>query len=228
MMVKQKICQKCGGNFPNHIYHNGKRVTLQRRKYCLDCSPYGKHNTRQLEKPVKKKRVRSYPYDSERVNKKRHENKVRAITYLGGKCSKCGFVGSLRCYDFHHTDQDEKEYQIAFIILHSWSKIKNELDKCILVCGNCHMELHDIKYPDTAQNRHALKYRKKSVMYLGGSCVKCGYKDSLRALCFHHRNLDEKKFEINGAYNYSWKRIQEELDKCDLMCINCHRELHHS
>lgn len=44
------VCNKCGSYFPNWIKIDNKRKNLKNRKYCLDCSPYGLHNTKQIEK----------------------------------------------------------------------------------------------------------------------------------------------------------------------------------
>lgn len=59
----------------------------------------------------------------------------------------------------------------------------------------------------------------------------CGYDRCPRALDFHHRDPQEKDFEIAKARDYSLKKdgekLKRELDKCDLLCSNCHRELHH-
>ena len=68
-------------------------------------------------------------------------------------------------------------------------------------------------------------FKQKCVDYLGSECNKCGYKKSLAALDFHHRNGDGKNIHITrGTVN--WKEIKAELDKCDLLCANCHRESH--
>ncbi len=66
----------------------------------------------------------------------------------------------------------------------------------------------------------------KSVEYKGGECILCGYNKCIQALDFHHTNPSEKDFTISGKYNLSWDRIKNELDKCILVCSNCHRELH--
>jgi transcriptional regulator with XRE-family HTH domain len=66
----------------------------------------------------------------------------------------------------------------------------------------------------------------KSVDYKGGECTLCGYKKCIQALDFHHTNPSEKDFTISGNYNISWDRIKNELDKCILVCSNCHREIH--
>jgi len=66
-----------------------------------------------------------------------------------------------------------------------------------------------------------------SVEYKGGKCEKCGYDRCIDALEFHHNDLSKKDFGISEkGYTRSWKRVMEELDKCIMICANCHRELH--
>lgn len=72
--------------------------------------------------------------------------------------------------------------------------------------------------------RFAIK--QKAVIYKGGCCFKCGYKRSLRALHFHHRDPKMKEFGVSSMHCLSWDRIKRELDKCDILCSNCHAELH--
>lgn len=69
------------------------------------------------------------------------------------------------------------------------------------------------------------KSKVRAVVYKGGTCVDCGYSRCLGALHFHHRNPSDKDFTISG-HNWSWDRIRAELDKCDLVCANCHAERH--
>lgn len=68
--------------------------------------------------------------------------------------------------------------------------------------------------------------KKKSVEFLGGRCQICGYDRCLSALSFHHRDPRKKKFSIASSYNVSWKKLEKELKKCDLLCLNCHAEVH--
>lgn len=71
------------------------------------------------------------------------------------------------------------------------------------------------------------KVRQMSVEYKGGKCEICGYDRCIDALEFHHKNLYEKYFSISEkGYTRSWKKVMEELDKCTILCANCHRELH--
>ena len=70
------------------------------------------------------------------------KNKLRAVYYKGGKCQLCGYNKSIRALQFHHIDPNEKDFGISGGTK-SFEKMKPELDKCILVCSNCHCEIHD-------------------------------------------------------------------------------------
>jgi len=70
------------------------------------------------------------------------KNKQKAIDYKGGKCARCGYNKCTAAMDFHHIDLSKKERQVSDILGGAWAKSKKELDKCILLCANCHRELH--------------------------------------------------------------------------------------
>jgi hypothetical protein len=72
------------------------------------------------------------------------------------------------------------------------------------------------------------KEKKKELMkYKGSVCFFCGYNKYDGALEFHHINPGEKEFNINlGTLSKSWERCFAEVNKCILICANCHRELH--
>ena len=79
----------------------------------------------------------------EAVQKRRHKLKQMSVEYKGGKCKECGFSGHPACYDFHHIDPNEKDFGISskgYTL--KWEKVKTELDKCILLCANCHRLKH--------------------------------------------------------------------------------------
>ena len=93
--------------------------------------------------------------------------------------------------------------------------------------------------PDALENKfkqamHKAKYQKDRRLALkiylvnlrGGKCEKCGYCKNLAALGFHHKDPSKKEFRISRTL---WKRekILKELEKCDLLCHNCHAEEHH-
>lgn len=70
------------------------------------------------------------------------KTKLKAIEYKGGKCQICGYNKCVRSLQFHHLDPNEKDFGISGGTK-SFEKLKPELDKCILVCANCHGEIHD-------------------------------------------------------------------------------------
>jgi hypothetical protein len=63
------------------------------------------------------------------------------------------------------------------------------------------------------------------VDYKGGECQLCGYNRCLRALDFHHVDPATKRFHLAGSHNRSWESLRAELDKCLLVCSNCHDEI---
>lgn len=76
---------------------------------------------------------------------------------------------------------------------------------------------------------HVISWRQRTkiklVEYKGGKCEKCGYSRCIASLGFHHRNPEMKDFRISGSCR-SFERLKIEVDKCDLLCANCHNELH--
>ena len=78
------------------------------------------------------------------------------------------------------------------------------------------------------QKLRGLKRKYEAVQMNGGKCMRCGYNKNLAALDFHHRDPNTKKFQIDirAFSNTNLDTLREELDKCDLLCANCHREEH--
>lgn len=69
------------------------------------------------------------------------------IKKLGGRCSICGGVFNTECYDLHHVNRSEKEHDPSYLTSGGYSieRIFNEINKCILVCANCHRSIHKEK-----------------------------------------------------------------------------------
>jgi len=73
------------------------------------------------------------------VDKRRLELKFKAVQYKGGKCERCGYKGSIACFDFHHLDPSLKSFAVSNNPhTRSWKRVKEEVDKCLLLCANCH------------------------------------------------------------------------------------------
>lgn len=87
-----------------------------------------------------------------------------------------------------------------------------------LRCKKCSVE---------AVSKRRKELKQKAIVLKGGSCQKCGYNKCVDALQFHHRNPSEKEFSISAnRHVISWEKLKIELEKCDLLCANCHAEEH--
>ena len=69
--------------------------------------------------------------------------KIRAVQYKGGCCILCGFNHWISALQFHHIDPSQKDADWNILRKRAWERIKIELDKCVLVCSNCHYKVHD-------------------------------------------------------------------------------------
>ena len=72
----------------------------------------------------------------------RKRTKLKLVEYKGGCCSRCSYDKCISVLQFHHLDPSEKDFDIGG---KSWAyeRLKQEVDKCILVCANCHIEIHE-------------------------------------------------------------------------------------
>lgn len=151
-------CVKCRAKFPNRAQVGGVQKNLSGRKSCLSCVPFqpGKHRNSALTASASclcRSCGRQYDYvrvrggtkslcNSCSVKKRRLEVKRKAVAYLGGACSCCTYARSLAGLDFHHRDSTTKMFDIANAYSRSWVSVVKELDKCTLLCKNCHAEKH--------------------------------------------------------------------------------------
>ena len=111
-------CLLCGAEFiPNHYT----------RKYCFTCIPQG-----------------LTPADV--LRRKKRLIKAKLIEYKGGKCQECGYNKCQGALQFHHRNPLEKEFNLSHININettfSMDKLYAEVDKCDLLCANCHFEKH--------------------------------------------------------------------------------------
>ena len=159
---KTNTCKQCGKElqFDSSLRSaNGKIINLSRRSYCLDCSPFGEFAKN--EKPVidgKREcfRCKQFkpllefrltkgrwccncnPCERERINEYSRILKQKAIDHLGGKCQVCGYNRCMRSLVFHSKDPAQKEFSLGRRKCINWEDTRKELDKCLLLCANCH------------------------------------------------------------------------------------------
>jgi hypothetical protein len=126
--------------------------------------------------------------------------------------------------EFHH--EGDKEFNISSMSGRRLSTLDSEIEKCICVCANCHRELHSSGKETTyAQIKiNMLEYKKIKC------CSKCGYSKLNAALEFHHTDPLQKEFLISsyrGSVTSISDKFKKELDKCIVLCANCHRDEHY-
>lgn len=111
---------------------------------------------------------------SEHVKTWRRNNKIRMVQSMGGCCQLCGYNKSFSALEFHHLNPEEKEIGLGSIRGNpqGWEKIVVELRKCMLVCSNCHKEIHEgiskipeffAKFDESYCNYKELKPKKEKV-----------------------------------------------------------------
>lgn len=78
------------------------------------------------------------------------------------------------------------------------------------------------------QKRRGYLNKLRAIKAKGGKCQKCG-ESRLAALCFHHKDSAQKEVNLIGRVfgTRGWEFIEEEVEKCSLLCHNCHFDLHY-
>lgn len=111
----------------DHCEQCGKKLQGRQRRYCSTA--------------CKNHSLQSYLLQQERGLKR----KIEIVESLGGKCSRCGYADNLAAFHFHHRDPKVKSFRLDLRAI-SNRKIEAvllEVDKCILLCANCHAEYHN-------------------------------------------------------------------------------------
>ena len=156
------ICENCNKTFPNRIIIDGIRRNLSSRKYCLECTPFGSHNTLCLTADGKRQVIphgctcgetdpdkfygklkglcKKCFNDRQTIKSKEKRNYI--LDKLGGECVVCGFKKYRSSLAIHHTDPSKKDETFASIYGWSYKRIDKEIETCILLCANCHTAFH--------------------------------------------------------------------------------------
>ena len=80
---------------------------------------------------------------SQSVTRTRKNILNRIVEEAGGKCEKCGYNKYKAVLEFHHRDPSTKLFEINMAKISSYKKSKTEANKCMLLCANCHREIHE-------------------------------------------------------------------------------------
>jgi len=154
------VCKNCEKEFPQFAKVDQKRIDCRKRNYCLECNPLGERRfwggKRVEDNRFKKKKFicktcgnescnnsRNLECSTCRNKQQRHEKREKAIQFLGGKCSVCGYDRCFYSLQFHHCDPETKLFGLANSWNIPWKEIEDEMKKCVLVCSNCHGEIHE-------------------------------------------------------------------------------------
>ena len=163
-------------------------------------------------------------------------NKKYVLEYLSTHpCVDCGETRTI-CLNFHHT-RDKIDILSNMVRGHSIERIKAEIKKCIILCRNCHNKMHaeerdqtKIDILETGRAIQKIRCRKRKREYAENykkdHPCSCGETDP-RCLIFHHKKPSSKEAKVSSLYNKSWDRMKIEIEKCTVMCANCHILFHY-
>jgi ribosomal protein L37E len=205
------------------------------KKQCIVCGNPAQQNSNGVYRMFCKKHLEQKRYKSKHTSRK---NKNDAVFYKGGKCIRCGYNKSNAALDFHHVDKTQKDKNWSALRLKPLEQLKNELDKCELLCKNCHAVVD--KEGVSITGRHSKQKKLACLEYKKTKeCTKCGFAKDRRALSFHHVDPSQKDKNFKTFVGWlEWRgwqpgqelpdRIKKEMDKCVVLCKNCHAEEHYN
>lgn len=153
--------------------------------------------------------------------------KRQLVEFSGGKCKLCEQTYPIAVYSFHHTGKEHKDFNLADKRHASLESSLRELKKCILVCRNCHAEIHEyMKKQEGYQNKikgnsEAWNNNKKRKLdFIGkNSCEKCNYDIYQGNLCVVFP--DELKHYKKYNRTHWDKDFENALTRATILCQNC-------
>jgi hypothetical protein len=153
-----KICKNegCDNVVPNwHTTTDGKKHNCQRRHFCFECSPFGQHNTKNLNNKNSgiccicgeesqsgtKKCYKCY------FREKKQQKIKQVYSLVGYNCWVCNYnkgEKAVSVLEFHHMDITKKKFSIGVreFVGRKWDVALEEMKKCISICCLCHREIH--------------------------------------------------------------------------------------
>lgn len=153
--------------------------------------------------------------------------KIELVNYKGGKCEKCGYSQNLSALDFHHLHPEDKSFQLDSRHLSNTNidRLKEEVDKCVLLCANCHRETHYPEYDSDNLQNLLNEVKTKNVKVLGKKrkqsiCPNCGKTfDSVKGKIFcsnecrkQAKNYPSKETLISSYQKLkSWEKVANEF-----------------
>jgi hypothetical protein len=160
-ILEMKVCAKegCENKVPKYfVDENGRKHNCQRRKFCLECSPYGQHNTKDLNNfdnrgvcsecgnPTQQGTKRTKCHSCY-FNKRQAVISEKVYGIIGYDCWYCGYnKGKLSqsVLEFHHVSPESKKFSLTTreFVGRRWDVVFEEMKKCVSLCCRCHREYH--------------------------------------------------------------------------------------
>lgn len=234
--TRRKICEACGQEFSAKAVIDGRIRSLYHHRFCFTCSSFGSHNTSKTPPRIagaeelrehRRRRRNAKTYRAQK--RRRSRRKLELVAARGGRCEDCGYSRCPAALEFHHRDASTKEFGVGGFD-GSPHRLLAEIQKCDLLCANCHRVRHAGSDGASLDGRVVYDRDRKAraVALMGGACFECERDGPSRLFEFHHWDAGTKTFGISqsGISSRNWQDIVAELEKCVMLCANCHREVH--
>jgi hypothetical protein len=139
-------CENCGDpltgkwqdRFCSHRCSQQHYAALAPTNECPKCHKMFKRGWQRHVAQCDPTRTRS----SKNVSHWRQVAKAKLVALFGGQCVACGYDRCIRNLSFHHRDAATKEFGISGAVNGNWNVMLAEAKKCVLLCANCHGEVH--------------------------------------------------------------------------------------
>lgn len=222
-MTDTRTCSKCGQT--KNVEQNFRQTNHTRCKACL----YQAHKDW-----VAKNRKRNAALCKESAALRRPARDALIDKAKSRPCADCGAQFPPKAMDFDHLPGTSKHCKVSRYrrLGYSLKKIQEEIDKCEVVCANCHrlrtfersnrLRDQDVS-PDTARYRHLQDWVNKT--FKCGPCSICFGVFQPCQMDFDHIAPTSKLSSVADLLRKraSYARIEAEINKCRLLCANCHR-----
>lgn len=159
-----------------------------------------------------------------------YRNQELVKTYKNRPCVDCNILYPFYVTDLDHTDWKEKKFNLSKAGSRSVESIVNELNKCEVRCANCHRDktYKELKRKTNksqyAKEREGVQHRINEIK--NKPCTDCGLYFKPWQMDFDHTDAKNKLTSIGILLRitHDFDIIKTEINKCDLVCANCHRE----
>jgi len=205
-----KVCTVCGINKPIGSFRVRTDRKNARQPHCIDC-------------------------DTARTVHRQQDIKRFCVAYKGNKCADCGYddLTNLGVFEFHHIEPEHKDFNIGDVKNKNFQSVLTELDKCALLCANCHVKRHlEMKIEEGYTNNidgnserfRAIREQKLDHACNGDvKCSECGYDECSSTLIISYQPHDKKYCKFNRKTENWPDDFKRALTDAEILCKICHR-----